>query len=91
MTMSNADNKEVILLTEAEFASIRPLLNISSDRIEMAYRVLVQGQGYAEVGRQFSKDRQFVYKTTNVVRKTYQKLQKGLEDAIALKHGVREE
>ena len=77
-------------LTAAEFAAVKPLLKISPNRIDMAYHVIVEGQGFSEVGRLFSTDRRNVFKAVNVVLATYDKYKKGLDDAIALIRGVRE-
>ena len=77
-------------LTAAEFAAIKPLLKIAPERIDMAYRVLVEGLGFSEVGRLFSTDRRNVFKVVNVVLATYDKYKRGLEDATALIHGGRE-
>jgi len=77
-------------LTAAEFAAIKPLLKLSPDRIDMAYRVLVEELGFSEVGRLYSTDRRNVFKTVNVVLSTYDKYKRGLEDASALIRGVRE-
>jgi len=77
-------------LTAAEFAAIKPLLKIAPERIDMAYRVLVEGLGFSEVGRLFSTDRRNVFKVVNVVLATYDKYKRGLEDAAALIHGGRE-
>lgn len=82
--------KENKSLTAAEFAAIKPLLKISSERIDMAYQVLVEGHGFSEVGRVYATDRRNVFKTVNVVLATYDKYKKGLDDATALIRGVRE-
>jgi hypothetical protein len=82
--------KENKSLTAAEFAAIKPLLKISPERIDMAYQVLVEGQGFSEVGRVYATDRRNVFKTVNVVLATYDKYKKGLDDATALIRGVRE-
>lgn len=82
--------KENKSLTAAEFAAIKPLLKISPERIDMAYHVLVEELGFAEVGRLYSTDRRNVFKTVNVVLSTYDKYKRGLEDATALIRGASE-
>jgi hypothetical protein len=77
-------------LTAAEFAAIKPLLKISLERIDMAYLVLVEEQGFSEVGRLYSTDRRNVFKAVNVVLATYDKYKTGLEDASELIRGARE-
>jgi hypothetical protein len=77
-------------LTAAEFAAVKPLLKISLKRIDMAYLVLVEEQGFSDVGRLYSTDRRNVFKAVNAVLATYEKYKTGLENASALIRGVRE-
>jgi len=57
-------------MTAAEFEAVRPLLNISDDRIKAARLALVDGQTLAAVGYQFGWSRQAVGDAVSVVWKT---------------------
>jgi hypothetical protein len=70
-----------------EFDSVRPLLNISDDRIKAACSVLVDGETYQSVAERFGWSRQAVGDSVNVVWRTFLKFQKA-QDAAAVKAGV---
>lgn len=53
--------------TAAEFGAVRPLLNISHDRIEAARLALVEGQTLQAIGDQFGWSRQAVGDAVSVV------------------------
>lgn len=56
-------------MTAAEFEAVRPLLNISDDRIKAARLALVDGQTLQAVGDQFGWSRQAVGDAVSVVWK----------------------
>lgn len=56
-------------MTAAEFDAVRPLLNISDDRIEAARLALVEGRTLQIVGDQFGWSRQAVGDAVSVVWK----------------------
>lgn len=57
-------------VTAAEFEALRPLLNISADRIEAARLALVDGKTLQAVGDHFGWSRQAVGDAVSVVWKT---------------------
>lgn len=57
-------------MTVAEFAAVRPLLNISEDRIEAARAALVEGRTLKDVGDQYNWTRQAVNDSVNVAWRT---------------------
>lgn len=74
-------------IISAEFDAVRPLLNISSDRIEAARLVLVEGKTLQAVGDKFECTRQAVGDTVNVVWRTlerYHESQRAAANAGAL-------
>lgn len=56
-------------MTAAEFAAVRPLLNISADRIEAARLALVEGRTLQAVGDQYGWSRQAAGDAVSVVWK----------------------
>jgi len=56
-------------MTATEFEAVRPLLNISDDRIEAARLALVEGRTLQAVGDQFGWSRQAVGDAVSVVWK----------------------
>jgi len=65
-----------------EFESVRPLLNISAERVEAARLVLVEGHTLQTAGNRFGWSRQAVGDTINVVWKTLENYRKA-QDATA--------
>ena len=56
-------------LHAAEFEAVRPLLNISEERIEAARLALVDGLTFQSIGRRYGWSKQAVGDTVNVVWK----------------------
>lgn len=74
-------------MTAAEFEAVRPLLNISDDRIKAARLALVDGQTLQGVGNLFGWSRQAVGDAVNVVWKTlesYHESQRAAANACGL-------
>lgn len=72
-------------LTIAEFSAVRPLLNISEDRINAAYAALVEGRTLQSIGTDYGWSRQSVNDTVDVVYKwldNYRQAQKAELDAL---------
>jgi len=67
----------------AEFEAVRPLLGISSERIEAARLALVEGRTLQAVGDQFGWTRQAVGSTINVVWKMWENYRE-TQRAVAL-------
>lgn len=59
-------------MTAAEFAAVRPLLNISKDRIDAAYSALVLGNVLQLIADEYGWSRQAVNDAANVVWSTLQ-------------------
>ena len=73
--------------TAAEFEAVRPLLNISHDRIEAARLALVEGRTLQAIGDQFGWSRQAVGDAVSVVWKKledYHESQRAAANAVAL-------
>ncbi|WP_217426465.1 TrfB-related DNA-binding protein [Candidatus Methylobacter favarea] len=62
-------------MTPVEFESIRPLLNISDDRVSAARAVLVDDDTYQVVAQRYEWSRQAVGDAVNVVWRTLQRYQ----------------
>jgi len=60
-------------LTAPEFEALRPLLNISEDRVNAARRALVEGQTLQEVANVYGWSRQAVGDAVRVVWNTFEK------------------
>jgi hypothetical protein len=72
-------------LTIAEFSAVRPLLNISEDRINAAYAALVEGRTLQSIGTEYGWSRQSVNDTVDVVYKwldNYRQAQKAEINAL---------
>lgn len=59
-------------MTTAEFEAVRPLLNISKDRIDAAYSALVLGKVLQQIADQYGWSRQAVNDAANIVWATLQ-------------------
>jgi len=57
-------------MTASEFEAVRPLLNISKDRIDAAYSALVLGEVLQRIADQYGWSRQAVNDAANVVWNT---------------------
>lgn len=66
----------------AEFAAVKPLLNISEDRISAARAALVDGETLAAVGARFGWTRQAVGDAVRVVWATFQDYQESQSAAV---------
>lgn len=74
-------------MSAAEFAAVRPLLKISSDRIEAARLALVDGETLSAVGERFGWSRQAVGDAVGVIWQTlesYHESQRAAANAGAL-------
>lgn len=60
-------------MSAAEFEAVRPLLNISKDRIEAARSALVEDQTFQAISDQFGWSRQAVNNAVRVVWQTVEK------------------
>ena len=68
-------------LTEAEFASVRPLLKISEERINAAYAAMVEGRSMTAISEEAGWCRQAVSKVVGVVWKTFERYQESQREA----------
>lgn len=66
--MSNGRKKRY--MTDSEFQAVRPLLNISQNRIDAAYSALVLGVVLQRIADQYGWSRQAVNDAANVVWNT---------------------
>ncbi|OAI04898.1 TrfB-related DNA-binding protein [Methylomonas methanica] len=66
-------------LTAAEFEAVRPLLNISKDRIDAAYSALVLGDVLQSVADEYGWSRQAVNDAARIVWDTFQAYKRGQE------------
>jgi len=66
-----------------EFEAVRPLLNISAERIESARLALVEGRTFQAVGDQFGWSRQAVSDAVNVVWKTFENYRKAQQAIVS--------
>ena len=69
-------------VTAPEFEAVRPLLNISEERIEAARAVLVEGQRLQAVANRYGWSRQAVHDTVSVVWRTFQRYQEAQTAAV---------
>lgn len=78
-------------MTPDQFATIRPLLRITAERIEAARAFLVDGETLRVIGERFGWSRQAVDDAVRIVWTTYQKYQEGQShDAEVLPDGWEE-
>lgn len=74
-------------MTSAEFDIIRPMLNISDERIEAAYSALVLGETLRVIAGRFGWSPQAVHDASGVVWRTFEKYQEGANAQADLPEG----
>lgn len=69
-------------MTAAEFEALRPLLNISDDRVKAARLALVDGQTLQSIGDVFGWSRQAVGDVVSIVWRTLQRYHESQSAAV---------
>ncbi|OZB48952.1 MAG: hypothetical protein B7X60_02630 [Polynucleobacter sp. 39-45-136] len=86
MNTKSLIKREKRRMTDTEFHLIRPLLNISENRIEAAFSYLVQGESLRSIAEKYDWSHQAVHDAVGVVWRSFQKYQEG-QRAVDLPEG----